>query len=103
MAGGFQWLTANPGWDAQRWATAVAVGYSRTDYRITVRIPRSQHPNLVPWLAICPDTDMTRYMNAAGGAEDWWIFHGRVKPGWFREIDRNPNINRSEPSVEVER
>jgi len=39
------------------------------------------------------ELNITEHLNAFGGYKDWWLFHGTVKPKWFREVVENPGNN----------
>lgn len=80
-----QWLTKNPDFSAQFWAVKVIFNYDRTAYRITISIPKSHRSKLLRWSIVStPDN----YLNRCPGWQDWYIFKGRIPPGWFRKIDK---------------
>ena len=90
---GWQWLTDNPAWE-QSWNTRTFVPYSRTAYRIEVRVPKSAHTRLKRWLDICggfgPWT--ADILNNGYTPEEWFVFCGRIPPAWFRRVERNPDM-----------
>jgi hypothetical protein len=83
-----QWLTRNPDFGAQHWATfRRTLPYDRTAYRINVVIPKAHRIYLKPWPELClPDN----YLNETLGWQDWYVFVGRIPAGWFREIVKKP-------------
>jgi len=84
---GYQWLTSNPEFD-QSWCNVrySSLPYDRLAYRITVMIPRDHLPCLLPWLDVCQKNEMKDVLNDFGDPENWYVFKGRIKPGWFREV-----------------
>lgn len=95
---GCQWLTRNPDFQ-QSWADNEYsnLPYSRTDFRIEVSIPKSSRHALHKWEEVCiTDPRLARaakILNSFGDPENWYFFTGRIKPGWFRQIKKNPNSN----------
>ena len=91
---GFQWLTSNPAWH-QEWDSESHLPYARNDYRITVAIPKSHRPKLAKWDAIESGAEELQrsqeILNSFGDPENWYVYAGRIKPGWFRGIDPHPD------------
>lgn len=84
-----QWLTTNPDFN-QEWNAMFELKYDRTAVRITVKIP-IEDKKLVKWseLSKLPDLiETAAILNSYGDPENWWIYVGKVKPNWFREIKR---------------
>jgi hypothetical protein len=87
---GHQWLTENLNYD-QAWNSMLAVKYDRTEYRITINIPKKHHGSVLFWLDFCEENPgKFDYLNTYGDPWNWRLFVGRVKPGWFGKIDRKP-------------
>jgi hypothetical protein len=84
-----QWLTRNPDFTAQCWATfQCTLPYDRTAYRITVIIPKFHQKNkLISWGA---ESSPNNFLNKIPGWQDWYIFKGRIPPSWFRKIEKKP-------------
>lgn len=90
---GFQWLTTNPTWE-QPWCFLGALEFPKNAYRITVLIPpeRAVKPYLLDWPELC---DRCRPQSAeelntkAVDWQNWRLFYGPIRPGWFLEIARN--------------
>jgi len=88
---GYQWLTVNPSF-SQDWNTHYTLPYNRTDYRITVKIPKG-NPCIWHWKEMCKNPllkEAAETLNSFGDWESWYVYCGHVKPGWFREIVMNP-------------
>lgn len=90
---GFQWLTKRKSFE-QSWSKYSSLPYDRTDYRITVKIPKAERNNLFDWLLFCKQTNIqsANDLNCYGDPENWMLFKGIVLPKWFRDIDKNPGI-----------
>jgi len=90
---GYQWLTTNSSFDDQKWEKPSGIlKYRRNEYRITIKIPKAKRQNLIKWTDFIKEMklNITEHLNAFGGHEDWYLYHGKVKPKWFRNIDKNP-------------
>ena len=85
---GWQWLTTNSDFN-QQWANTEfsTLPYDRTAYRLTVVIPKTAKDRLVKWLDICDKIPIDPAMNAYGDPENWYVFIGRIKPRWIRQVD----------------
>jgi hypothetical protein len=88
---GYQWLTANPAW-TQDWNVRQVVRYDRAACRITLAVPKSARGRLYRWVSICRALAPRTWedLNAAGDPQNWYLYKGRVPPGWFRRVDRRP-------------
>jgi len=84
---GWQWLTTNPDFN-QGWANTeyTTLPYDRTAFRLTVVIPKTAQKKLFKWLDICNRLPIDSHFNAYGGPENWYVFRGRIKPSWIRQI-----------------
>lgn len=83
-----QWLTSNPEFNQSWCSEKVILKYNRNDYRITVKIPKG-NKNIYSWLDLCKIPELketSKYLNASGDSENWFIYFGNIKPKWFREI-----------------
>lgn len=89
---GWQWLTDNPAWE-QSWNTREYVPYSRTACRLEVCIPKTARQRLKRWLDVCAEFGpwTADILNVGYTPEEWFVFHGRIPPAWFRGVARNPN------------
>jgi len=85
----WQWLTTNPDFQ-QEWANTeyTMLSYDRTAFRLTVIIPKTARKQLFKWLDICDRFPIDEYLNAYGDPENWYVFNGRIKPGWIREVEK---------------
>jgi hypothetical protein len=84
---GFQWCTINPSFN-QSWNVMHQVEYDRTEYRITIKIPKKHQKRVFNWLEFCNGTTIDfGFLNTYGDPENWRLYQGRIKPGWFRQID----------------
>ncbi len=90
-----QWLTKRSGWDqAFHDAELTELKYDRREVRLTIVIPKSRRialldkPRIVRTFerALIPD------FFADTDCENWFIFYGRVKAQWIRNIEMNPDI-----------
>jgi len=87
---GLQWLTADGEFDQAWCAQKILVPYDRNAYRITVKVPKKHRKNVLHWLMVC---DVNKFpaaveLNRYGDPENWRIYRGFIRPGWFREIKR---------------
>ena len=83
-----QWLTLNPDFD-QSWERHSTLPYRRNAFRITIKVPKSAKENLIKWLDLCKHEkfeETANVLNEYGDPENWYIFFGKVKTSWFREI-----------------
>jgi hypothetical protein len=100
---GYQWLTQCPDW-AQAWCDPKysRLAYRRDAVRITVAIPDSSRDHLLHWIKVSHLCGPVAHaLNMVGNPSDWWLFDGRIQPGWFREIDRNPAICPSQQPIDM--
>jgi hypothetical protein len=93
---GWQWLTSNPDFN-QQWANTEfsTLPYDRTEYRLTVVIPKAARDRLFRWLDICDKLPINETMNAYGDPDNWYVFQGRIKPGWIRQVEQKEAQNGS--------
>ena len=77
-----QWLTQNPE-KAQSWNENSTLPYDRTEYRLTVKIPKAHRRKLIPWRLI---EDMSPILSSDGDPDNWYVFDGIIKPGWIRDV-----------------
>lgn len=84
---GWQWLTANPDFN-QGWANTEfsILPYDRTAFRIEIVIPKTARKRLYKWLDICSRFPIDQHLNTYGDPKNWYVFDGRIKPGWIRQI-----------------
>jgi hypothetical protein len=83
-----QWLTKNPSFE-QPWNGRVMVKYDRAAYRIEISIPVESRHRLIPFVPRYRDAlgdCMLPDFDADEDCKNWFVFSGRVKPGWLREI-----------------
>ena len=84
---GWQWLTDDPSWDAQGWATQHHISYSRTAARFEVLVPESERSHLHRWVSVAPLMGYPDWwldeFHSVGGSEHWYIFGGQIKPKWL--------------------
>lgn len=85
---GWQWLTTNPSFN-QEWANTEfsTLPYDRTAFRLTVVIPKTAKKYLHRWLDIHDKFPTDSCLNAFGDPENWYVFKGRIKPGWIRKVE----------------
>lgn len=80
-----QWLTSNKDPKAQSWATRHLIPYSRTAYRITVRVPDSYHKKLIQAVRYAmnlPEKDRA-IVTEWPGSENWYVYLGKIPPKWI--------------------
>jgi len=89
-----QWLTEDGDFNAQSWATQNIVKYDRTAYRLKIAIPKARRDKLRrAWDFMVHQPDpMPRLVTDWEGSINWFIFFGRVPPGWIREVDKKPEM-----------
>lgn len=88
---GFQWLTSNPDW-MQPWCLLGNLPFAKNAHRITIAFPQVAMPALMPWPDLCarhnpPSADELNTPNVDW--RNWFVFHGRIPPGWFVTVERN--------------
>lgn len=82
---GQQWLTADKDPKNQSWNTQNLINYSRTEVRLTVKIPDSYRKKLVKatdFAETLPPKERWIITDYAG-SESWYIFNGRIPPSWI--------------------
>lgn len=85
---GFQWLTKNPSFD-QPFDRNSTLDYDRTANRIQVVIPDNKLKKLYPWLEFGENLAgplMFQTLNFRNDPENWYMYHGQIKPEWFVDI-----------------
>jgi hypothetical protein len=89
---GYQWLTENLNYD-QEWCKNGTLKYDRSEFRITLKIPRSHVGKVINWIDFCKQLPgYFDFLNTHGDPWNWRLFEGRIKPGWFMKIDRKLSI-----------
>lgn len=89
---GYQWLTENPSFSPD-WNTTTLISYRRDDVRIAIEIPEAVRQRLVKWDDVGHRmTRMLEDLNDGRAHHEWWLFHGKVHPGWFRDITWRPDL-----------
>lgn len=95
LARNCQWMTKRPGWDQVFHDPELTeLKYDRREVRLTIVIPKSRRVLLF---------DKPRMIRAFGGAlipdffayedcENWFVFCGRVKAQWIRNVEFNPHL-----------
>lgn len=86
----FQWLTSNADFE-QSWEKHSTLPYRRNAFRITVKIPKGDK-NLLKWDVICKAPqllDTAKVLNSHGDFWNWYVYKGKVKKNYFREIVKN--------------
>lgn len=95
---GYQWLTDDPEWHGQGWATSKILTEDRTEFRFAVKVPEAHTRFLWRWPDVArhvfrfAEDDLAKF-NRAGGSPDgmhWWVFVGNVPRGWLRGPERRP-------------
>ncbi len=83
-----QWLTQNPNFDQQTWDTQTHLNYARTDYRLTIHIPKKHNRKLVTALSFVKTlpTSAQGFVTEYPGGEDWYIYLGKILPQWIKEV-----------------
>lgn len=87
-----QWLTKNESF-AQGWSVGTGrLPYKRNEVRLTVEIPLSEMENCKPWTQMRFLTPLVAYDledSPHADPENWWIYQGKIKPDWIKEILHN--------------
>ncbi len=83
-----QWLTSDPGFENQSWATKELIDYDRTAVRLTVKIPKSSRKQLWGAHEMLPSlpAGSRQLITDWPGSEDWYLFFGKIPRGWIREV-----------------
>lgn len=94
----FIWLTSNPKfeqpWENPNPQERRLIKYSRTDWRITINVPKQLNQNLIKWTDFKTNEiiNETTYslLSETGGIEDWWLYRGTIPKHWFIDLTINP-------------
>ena len=84
---GYQWLTLNNKF-TQSWCEGGTLPYDRTEYRLTIVIPKLRQRNVLHWLDVCKTNQMAQELNSMRDAENWVLYKGIVRPQWIVAVDR---------------
>lgn len=90
LLGPAQWLTSDPSWDRQSWATSQLIRYDRTECRLKIVIPKSHRAELVKAQEYLPHIGSytaNQLLATWEGSENWFIYLGNIPQGWIRSID----------------
>ena len=88
---GFQWLTSNDNFN-QSWCEYLTLPYNRNDYRIVVKIPDSKKRFLINWIEQgrkYSNNEMFNTLSEFGDPENWYIYQGKIKPQWIKNVLKN--------------
>lgn len=99
-----QWLTSNPSFD-QSWQRKSSLPYHRNDFRLKIHIPKSRRKDLYKWedyLYELTDPTMADILSSKGDPENWYLFHGVIKPSWIRDAVPNPAIKKKPMKEAIE-
>ena len=84
---GWIWLTTDPDPARQSWATRNLIGYSRTEWRLTVEIPdNSLIYNKITLPIMWPST--RALFDGWPGSENWYVYHGIIPKEWIVKAER---------------
>lgn len=88
-----QWLTCNPDFN-QSWNAQSTLPYDRTANRLAVCVPHTCTGRLHRWNDFGPRYAPKTFalLSMSGNHEDWYIYHGIVRPEWIIEIVKKPVI-----------
>lgn len=83
-----QWLTSDGDFNSQSWATRGLVQYDRTAVRLKMVIPKTARGKLWNAHDLLPQIpeESRRLITDWDGSEHWYLFFGRIPPGWIREV-----------------
>lgn len=80
----WQWLTLDPDPKAQTWATKNLIGYSRTQWRLTVEIPKKYEKRLFDREGIrAQHRRADELFRKFEGCENWRVYHGQIPKSWI--------------------
>lgn len=88
LDGPYQWLTDDPSFDRQSWATRNVISIDRTEARLTIRIPKTSRDKLARAHDLLPTfpEGTKKIILDWPGSEHWYLFAGRIPRGWIREV-----------------
>ncbi len=103
MMKGVQWLTIDPEFDTQTWATLstgiVGSMIRKNDWRITIDIPNLALFRLYTWQEFAarhrlPYADACNNHPMLGKRQTqfWRVYGGHIPTGWFVEMLQNPTL-----------
>jgi hypothetical protein len=87
-----QWLTINKDFD-QSWNKYSTLPYSRTDYRLTIKLPNRN--NLFNWKFQgyqLTSNEMYDVLSSFGDPENWYVYNGVIKAKLIKKVVRNPSL-----------
>ncbi len=95
-----QWLTKRPGWDqAFHDPELTELKYDRREVRLTIVIPKQRRvKNLLDKNKIQRifERGLIPDFFADEDCENWFVFYGRIKPQWIRNVEFNPELKPDE-------
>lgn len=92
---GFQWLTSDPEFQSQSWAT---LPFSLTHKRLAIDIPQFALNRVIK----CEDFfarsrgDSAEFISSFPGNKHWRLFKGRIPPQWILSVDSKRELNNLE-------
>ena len=91
-----QWLTSNPNYEEQTWHDPEhsTLPYDRRRNRLTIKIPKNHSRLLLDWDSIKRGFGQYFFdgFDAYECCHDWYIYKGRIKPSWIRNIEKRDAI-----------
>ena len=81
----YQWLTVEKDPKKQSWTEYNMVPYSRTAYRLTIRIPDSYRKKLIRATELVKGLreNQRHIVDDWAGSDAWYVYHGRIPPEWI--------------------
>ena len=85
---GYSWLTLDGDPARQSWATREMIRYSRTDWRLTVKIPKSEECRILGRDALEAELPGSGVLfDGWPGSENWRVYHGYIPRSWIVAVD----------------
>lgn len=86
-----QWLTTDNNQLNQEWDKGILLDYKRTDYRLSITIPR-KHKNYLIKATDFVDKYLPKaaqgFVTEYPGHESWYVYLGNILPQWIKKIEK---------------
>lgn len=85
---GYQWVTLDSDPGGQSWNTREIVRYNRTDYLLTLEIPKDCEDRIMDRDALEKEIPGSRQLfDGWPGSENWRVYHGWILPEWIINVE----------------
>lgn len=86
---GYVWLTTDPDPKNQSWATNYLLDENRTEWRLTVEIPKQEENRVMDRIAVVDRFPRASLLyNGWNGSENWRVYHGLIDKRWIVKAEK---------------